>query len=59
MMLSYVEEAMDDKMRFTFWLDKTTVATLEKMGEKQDRPVSWFIRQAVEEYIVRQKGTSR
>jgi predicted transcriptional regulator len=48
---------MADKMRFTFWLDKTTVAALEKMGKAQDRPVSWYIRKAVEEFVERQEKT--
>jgi len=42
---------MPDKVRFTIWLDKKTVAALKNMGEKQERPVGWIIRKAVEDMV--------
>ena len=42
---------MPDKVRFTIWLDKKTVASLKVTGEKQERPVGWLIRKAVEEFV--------
>ena len=44
---------MPDKMRFTIWLDKKTVAALKAMGDKQERPVGWLIRKAVEDMVNR------
>ncbi|MGA2645756.1 MAG: ribbon-helix-helix protein, CopG family [Candidatus Sulfotelmatobacter sp.] len=42
---------MPDKMRFTIWLDKKTVEVLKALGEKQERPVGWLIRKAVEDMV--------
>jgi len=38
----------------TVRLDEKTLATLKKIAEKQERPVGWLIRRAVEEFIARE-----
>ena len=37
-------------------LDQRTAKTLEKIGEELDRPVSWLMRKAIDEYIERWKA---
>jgi predicted transcriptional regulator len=37
----------------TVRLEKETLAALKKIAEKQDRPIGWLIRKAVEEFIER------
>ena len=38
----------------TVRLDEKTLAVLKKIAEKQDRPVGWLIRKAVEEFVKRE-----
>ena len=40
-------------IRQSIWLDKKTVAALKELGKKEERPVGWLIRKAVEEYVER------
>jgi predicted transcriptional regulator len=40
----------------TVRLEKDTLAALKRLAEKQDRPVGWLIRKAVEEFVEREKG---
>jgi len=47
-----------DMVRQSFWLSPKTLDTLKKIGEKEDRPVGWLIRRAVEEFVER-KGNRR
>ena len=35
-------------------LERSQYERLQKMGEEQDRPVSWLIRKAVEEFLEKQ-----
>jgi predicted transcriptional regulator len=42
-------------IRWSFGLDKKTVAALEAIGEKVERPVGWIIRKAVEDFMERRK----
>jgi hypothetical protein len=38
-------------------LDPEQLKALEKLGQKEDRPVSWLIRKAIDEFLKR--GTKR
>jgi predicted transcriptional regulator len=38
----------------TVRFDKQTLAALKKIAEKQERPVGWLIRRAVEEFVERE-----
>ena len=36
-------------------MDKDHYARLEKIGQREDRPVSWLIRKAIEEFLKREE----
>jgi predicted transcriptional regulator len=38
----------------TVRLDEKTLAALKKIADKQDRPVGWLIRKAVEDFVKRE-----
>jgi predicted transcriptional regulator len=43
----------------TVRLDEKTLADLRKIAEKQERPVGWLIRRAVEEFVERETRTRK
>ena len=48
---------MGEMMRQTIWLERTAVATLKQIGVREDRPVGWLIRRAVQQFIERTQVT--
>jgi predicted transcriptional regulator len=46
-------------VRQSLWLTPETLDALKKIGQREDRPVGWLIRKAVEEFVERQKSESR
>jgi predicted transcriptional regulator len=42
-------------IRWSIWLDKKTVAALQAIGDRMERPVGWIIRKAVRDFIERRK----
>jgi predicted transcriptional regulator len=44
-----------DMVRQSSWLSQSTLDALKRISEKQERPVGWLIRKAVEEFVAKQE----
>jgi predicted transcriptional regulator len=41
--------------RFSIWLDSKTLAELKKIALREERPLGWLIRKAVEDFVAKSK----
>jgi predicted transcriptional regulator len=48
-----------DMVRQSLWVSQETLDELKKIAEREDRPVGWLIRRAVEQFVEREKKGKR
>jgi len=47
------------KKFYSFRIEQEKIEQLKKLGKKVERPVSFLIRKAIEEYLIRNNGQNK